>query len=151
MLPVDPKFERVNDAHTTKQRLNIHDIQIEDPFTMKTKNDFIDSPPFGLYDIFNHLIYHATDYDKQGLAAYKSFEDYRLFQDGYNNHGLPFRSWDRWVTSSFQPQLRFQPDQVSDIHLHLSHALAVLQIFLYCGYAHCLKIRILSSRHYICC
>ena len=50
---------------------------------MKTKNDFIDSPPFGLYDIFNHLIYHATDYDKQGLAAYKSFEDYRLFQDGY--------------------------------------------------------------------
>ena len=28
-------------------------------------------------------IYHATDYDKQGLAAYKSFEDYRLFQDGH--------------------------------------------------------------------
>ena len=26
MLPVDPNFERVNDAHTTKQRLNIHDI-----------------------------------------------------------------------------------------------------------------------------
>ena len=51
MLPVDPNFERVNDAHTTKQRLNIHDIQIEDPFTMKTKNDFSDSPPFG------HLIY----------------------------------------------------------------------------------------------
>ena len=47
MLPVDPNFERVNDAHTTKQRLNIHDIQIEDPFTKKTKNDFIDSPPFG--------------------------------------------------------------------------------------------------------
>ena len=61
MLP-DPNFERVNDAHAKKQRLNIHDIQIEDPFTMKTKNDFIDSPPFGLYDIFNHLIYHATDY-----------------------------------------------------------------------------------------
>ena len=57
MLPVDPNFERVNDAHTTKQRLNIHDIQIEDPFTMKTKNDFIDSPPFGLCAIFNHLIY----------------------------------------------------------------------------------------------
>ena len=28
MLPVDPNFERVNDAHSTKQRLNIHDIQI---------------------------------------------------------------------------------------------------------------------------
>ena len=95
MLPVDPNFERVNDAHTTKQRLNIHDIQIEDPFTMKTKNDFIDSPLFGLYDIFNLLIYHATDYDKQGPAAYKSFEDYRLFQDGYYNiHHLFNRNCD---------------------------------------------------------
>ena len=26
---------------------------------------FNDSPPFELYDIFNHLIYHTTDYDKQ--------------------------------------------------------------------------------------
>ena len=46
-------------------------------------NNFIDSPPFGLYDIFNFLIYHSTDYDKQGLLAYKSFDDYRLFGDGY--------------------------------------------------------------------
>ena len=83
MLPCDPNFEKVNNIYTMKQRLNIHDIQIEDPFTMKTKNDFIDSPSFGLHDIFNHLIYHATDYDKQSLAVYKSFEDYRLFQDGY--------------------------------------------------------------------
>ena len=36
-----------------------------------------------MYDIFNHLIYHSTDYDKQGLAAYKSFSDYRLLNDGY--------------------------------------------------------------------
>jgi hypothetical protein len=43
---------------------------------MSILNDFID-------DIFNHLIYHATDYDKHGLSDYKSFEDYRLFQDGY--------------------------------------------------------------------
>ena len=27
--------------------------------------------------------YHATEYDKQSLASYKSFDDYRLFQDGY--------------------------------------------------------------------
>ena len=46
-------------------------------------NDFIDSPPFGLYDIFNFLICHSTSYDKQGLAAYKSFDVYRLFEDGY--------------------------------------------------------------------
>ncbi|XP_028394460.1 uncharacterized protein LOC114518654 [Dendronephthya gigantea] len=83
MLPLDPNFETVENGDTLKQRLFIHDVQIDDPFTMTMKNDFIDSPPFGLYDIFNHLIYHATEYDKQGLAAYKSFEDYRLFQDGY--------------------------------------------------------------------
>ena len=61
----------------------IHDMQIANPFTIKTQNNFIDSPPFGLYDIFNYLIDHATEYDKQGLAAYKSYEDYRLFEDGY--------------------------------------------------------------------
>ena len=27
--------------------------------------------------------YHATEYDKQSLASYKSLDDYRLFQDGY--------------------------------------------------------------------
>ena len=53
------------------------------PISLKTVNDFNSLPPFGLFDIFNHLIYHSTDYDKQGLAAYKSFDDYRLFNDGY--------------------------------------------------------------------
>ena len=56
---------------------------IPDPFSLETVNNFNSSPPFGLFDIFNHLIYHSTDYDKQGLAAYKSFDDYRLFNDGY--------------------------------------------------------------------
>ena len=32
--------------------------------------NFADSPPFGLYDIFNKTI---------GLASYKSYDDYRLF------------------------------------------------------------------------
>ena len=56
---------------------------IPNSFSLKTVNDFNASPPFGLYDIFNYLIYHSANYDKQGLAAYKSFEDYRLFDDGY--------------------------------------------------------------------
>ena len=56
---------------------------IPNPFSLKTVNNFNSSPPFGLYDIFNYLIYHSADYDKQGLAAYKSFDDYRLFNDGY--------------------------------------------------------------------
>ena len=59
-------------------------MQIGDPFKMTDLvNNFIDSPPFGLYDIFNFLICHSTAYDKQGLAAYKSFDDYRLFEGGY--------------------------------------------------------------------
>ena len=41
------------------------------------------SPPFELCDIFKYLIYHSTDYNKQGLAATKWFEDYRLFDDSY--------------------------------------------------------------------
>ena len=56
---------------------------IPNPFSLKTVSDFNASPPFGLYDIFNYLIYHSANYDKQGLAAYRSFEDYRLFDDGY--------------------------------------------------------------------
>ena len=64
--------------------LFIDDMQIDDPFEMTDiVNNSIDSPPFGPYDIFNFLICHSTTYDKQGLAAYKSFDDYRLFEEGY--------------------------------------------------------------------
>jgi hypothetical protein len=45
-------------------------------------NDFIESPPFGLFDISNHLIYTSAEYDKQRLAAYKAFDDYHLFEEG---------------------------------------------------------------------
>lgn len=82
-LPLDPNFEKDNGEKCMEKRLFIHDMQISDPFTMKTVNNFIESSPFGLYDIFNHLIYHSTEYDKQGLASYKSYDDYRLFADGY--------------------------------------------------------------------
>ena len=81
LLPVDPNFEK--DKTSDADKFIIHDMVIPDPFSLKTVNNFNSSPPFGLYDIFNYLIYHSTDYDKQGLAAYKSFEDYRLFDDGY--------------------------------------------------------------------
>ena len=80
-LPVDPNFEK--DKTNDVDKLIIRDMLIPNPFSLKTMNNFNSSPPFGLYDIFNYLIYHSTDYDKQGLAAYKSFDDYRLFDDGY--------------------------------------------------------------------
>ena len=67
MLPVDPNFEKdkINDA----DNLSIHDMLIPNPFSMKTMNNFNSSPPFGLYDIFNYLIYSPIEYDKWGLAA----------------------------------------------------------------------------------
>lgn len=82
MLPTDPHFGK---ATNVDGKLIIHDMEIAEPLSgsYKVVNNFIDSPPFGLYDIFNYFIYHSTDYDKQGLVAYKSFDDYRLFQDGY--------------------------------------------------------------------
>jgi len=81
VLPVDPNFEKDQTADADK--LIIHDMLIPNPFSLKTVNNFNSSPPYGLYDIFNYLIYHSTDYDKQGLATSKSFEDYHLFDDGY--------------------------------------------------------------------
>ena len=50
------------------------------PFSLyEDRGNFNSSPPFGLYDSFNYSIrfHHSTDYNKHGLAAYKSFEDYR--------------------------------------------------------------------------
>ena len=44
-----------------EEQLFIHEMQNGDPFKMNNfVNNFIDSPPFGLYDIFNYLIYHST-------------------------------------------------------------------------------------------
>ena len=81
VLPVDPNFEK--DQTTDDDKFIIDDMLIPNPFFLKTVNNLNSSPPFGLYDIFNYLNYHSTDYDKQRLAAFKSFEDYRLFDDGY--------------------------------------------------------------------
>ena len=84
MLPVVIEFEKGNNNQDI-HNLIIHDMEISDPFSASHNlvNNFVDSPPFGLYDIFNYLIFHSSDYDKQGLAAYKAFDEYRLFQDGY--------------------------------------------------------------------
>ena len=84
MLPIDPNHEYGNsDLKNARETFIIHDMIIRQPLSYPVVNDFIDSPPFGLYDIFNYLIYSSAEYDKQGLASYKSFEDYRLFDEGY--------------------------------------------------------------------
>jgi hypothetical protein len=67
------------------EKFYIDDMEVRNLFTSQHKlvNNLSDSPPFGLYDIFNYFIHHSTEYDKQDLAAYKSLNEYRLFQDGY--------------------------------------------------------------------
>ena len=77
----------VSDYKKSKEggKIILHGIEIEDPPSPAHRyvNDFNASPPFGLFDIFNHLIYSSTEYDKQRLAAYRAFDDYRLFEEGY--------------------------------------------------------------------
>ena len=40
-------------------------------------------PKFGLMDIFNHLIMSKTEYDKDMLASWRSFDEYKLFKNGH--------------------------------------------------------------------
>ena len=70
--------------------LFIDDMQIGDPFKMTDLvNNFMDSPPFGLYDNFSFLICHSTAYDKQGPAAYHSTTTVCLRGGGYIESLLP--------------------------------------------------------------
>ena len=65
VLPVDTQTSKK--IKLMLQILIIRDVLIPNPFSLKTVSNFNSKPPFGLYDI--------TDYDKQELAAYKSFND----------------------------------------------------------------------------
>ena len=64
VLAVDPNFAK--DQTSDADKLTIHDMLIPNPFSLKTLNNFNSSPPLGLYDIFNYLIYLSTYYDKHG-------------------------------------------------------------------------------------
>ena len=56
-----------------------------DPMSLLYNSNFTshDIPPFGLIDIFNYLVNSRADYDNKKLKAYKSFDDYRLYEDGH--------------------------------------------------------------------
>ena len=90
MLLLNPNFEEKNTLENEK--FYIDGMEIKNPFTSSNNlvNNLADSPQFGLYHIFNYLIRQSTEYDKQGLAAYKSLEKHRLFQDGYVESLLTF-------------------------------------------------------------
>ncbi len=83
MLPVEPIMNiQMKEARKIPLLLIVLSISVKS-LSYNVVNDFTDSLPFGMYDIFNYLIYYSTKYDKQGLAAYKSFDDYQLFDEGY--------------------------------------------------------------------
>ena len=84
---------------------------IPDPFSLKIVYNFNSSPSFGFFDILKHLINHSTDYDKHGLAADKSFDDYRLFNDGYVESLLTYCS----IETRGRPCLRCQSEAFHEV------------------------------------
>ena len=87
MLPVEPPVMNIQMKEARKIPLLLIVLSMSakslSNLSYNVVNDFTELPPFGLYDIFNYLVYYSTKYDRQGLAAYKSFDDYRLFDEGY--------------------------------------------------------------------
>jgi hypothetical protein len=91
-LPSDPDHARIDTKAILNKKLVELSCDCGNPFSLEDSlfsTDLSESPDFGLYDIFNYLLYSRTDYDRKKLKAYKSFEDYRLFYDG-NVENLEF-------------------------------------------------------------
>ena len=84
-LTDDPDFENQNMEQCLNDRLTLPaGGKVQDPFTAKGfSNDLSVLPPFGLLDVFNHLILSSADYDKEKLASWRSFDERTLSQDGY--------------------------------------------------------------------
>ena len=86
MLPFVPNNEYGNsDLRNARETFIIHGIVIRQPLSypvVNRLNDFIDSPPFSLYDIFNYLICSAELY----IKSYKSFEDIDCLTKAMSSH-----------------------------------------------------------------
>ena len=65
MMPIDPNHEYGNEVGTNNQKYIIHDMVIEQPLSYPVVKDFTDAPAFGLYDIFNCLIYSIAEWQRQ--------------------------------------------------------------------------------------
>ena len=84
-LPVDPDFENDSLKACLEERLTLPaGKQVPDPFVMThLSKDMSCLPSFGLLDIFNHLIVSKTEYDKEMLASWRTFDEYKLHQNGH--------------------------------------------------------------------
>lgn len=84
-LPTNPDFENESLEECLLRCLTLPaGEKILDPYQMALlSNDFFQLPPFGLMDIFNHLILSKTDYDKIVLSSWHSFEEHNLCANGH--------------------------------------------------------------------
>ena len=89
-LPVLCQTSEADEKLGLSRRLNLHDVQLPDPLKMDVLNDFKHSPPVGLFDIFNHLIYHSSEYDKQGLQHINRTKATAYFRMDTLNHCCPY-------------------------------------------------------------
>ena len=83
-LDQDPNLQNCNSWRIIERKLA--DIGVfKNPLLLHYLPSFTpsDIPEFGLIDIFNYLLFSRADYDQKKLKAYKSFDDYRLFEDGH--------------------------------------------------------------------
>ena len=83
--PTDPDFENDSIEECLIRRLTLPlGKKLTHPFQMPSlSNDFSQLPPFGLTDIFNHLIMGEADYDKSKLSSWHSFQEYNLCLNGH--------------------------------------------------------------------
>lgn len=81
-LPVDPDCTSNNTKTAIQGKWERVGCK-KNPASLCYSDDFTHSPQFSLLDLFNYLICSRSDYDRRGLAAYKSFEDYKLHFDGH--------------------------------------------------------------------
>ena len=84
-LPIDPDFANDSLKACLEERLTLPaGKQIPDPFKMThLSKDMSSLPRFGLLDIFNHLIASKAEYDKEMLASWRTFDEYKLHQNGH--------------------------------------------------------------------
>jgi len=84
-LPTDPDFKNDSIEGCLIRCLTLPaGKKLTDPFQITSlSNDFSQLPPFGLMDIFDHLIMSKADYDKSMLSSWHSFEEYNLCLNGH--------------------------------------------------------------------
>lgn len=83
-LPLDPNFELdQKESKNTNILILINDVEIPNPFLLSTVNNFIDLPPFSLYNIFNYFNYSTmqpttTDRDSPRINPLTSIDSFKM-------------------------------------------------------------------------